>query len=147
MRNRMVSLAACALLWGSAYAEDSASTASTTSDTDAKSRGTTAKQNHGNSATNRSYLPIQGGGKESRISTDFSVYESSIINAATTELLAVQKLNGFIDSHVTAGSMPATTRTPFLLQKEHEAVTKLLSTNIALRLKLSADGVHLNLVF
>lgn len=144
MRKRMVSLATCALLWGSAYAEDSAST---TSNTHANPVGAVAKQALGSPAANRSDQPIQGGGKEKRISPDFSVYESSIINAATTELLAVQKLTGFIDSHVTAGSMPATTRTPFLLQKEHDAVTKLLSTNIALRLKLSADGVHLNLAF
>lgn len=144
MRKRMASLATCALLWGSAYAEDSAST---TSNTHANPGGAVAKQALGSPAANRSDQPIQRGGKEKRISPDFSVYESSIINAATTELPAVQKLTGFIDSHVTAGSMPATTRTPFLLQKEHDAVTKLLSTNIALRLKLSADGVHLNLAF
>jgi hypothetical protein len=146
----MVSLVACALLWGGAYAEDSASTASTastTSNIDMHPQGTTAKQTLGSTAENRSYQPIQGGGRENRISPGFSVYESSIFDATTTELLAVQKLTGFIDSNFTAGSMPGTTRTPFLLQKEHDAATKLLTTNIALRLKLSADGVHLNLAF
>jgi hypothetical protein len=147
----MVSLVACALLWGGAYAEDSASTASTastTSNIDTHPQGTTAIQTLGSTAENRSYQPIQGGGRENRISPGyFSVYESSIFDATTTELLAVQKRTGFIDSNFTAGSMPGTTRTPFLLQKEHDAAIKLLTTNIALRLKLSTDGVHLNLVF
>jgi hypothetical protein len=144
MPNSVASLAACALLCGSTYAEDRAP-----SDSNAHQNRpeTTAKPNVGGTAANRGYEPINGETTDNSRSPDFSIYGTSILNWGATELLAIQTFSAFARSDAKAGTGPVSGRPTFLLKKEHDAAIKLLTTNVALNLKLSPDGVHLNLAF
>lgn len=144
MPNSVASFAACALLCGSTYAEDR-----TPPDSNAHQNkaDTTAKPNTDGTAPNRGSEPINGENKENSRSPDFSIYGTSIHNWGATELLAIQTFSAFARSDAIVGTVPVSGRTTFLLKKEHDAAIKLPTTNVALKLKLSADGVHLNVAF
>ena len=145
MRNGMASLAACALLWGSAYADDRPSAAPIID----KSRPDgTVKVNAGSPATRSGYKWVRREIKEDgNRSSNFPVYEASILDGVAAEWLALQKFSAFAGSNAAVGSGPASGRMHFLWKKEHDAAIKLLTTNVTLELKPSAEGVHLILAF
>lgn len=138
MPQRVVSLAACVMLCGSAYAEDGATSTSVAHQHGQHTRG---NQKPRGPAANKDYARIHSQSKNDVRYPDFSISES----ADPTDLLAIQKLSGA--GNATVGAGPGSGRTAFLLQGEHDAAIKLLTTNIVLRVKLSSDGVHLHLAF
>ncbi len=139
----MAASAVCALLCGSAYADDRVSSGSNAYQNGADR---SVNQNTGSTA-NRGYEPIHDENKQNTRYPDFSIYGRSIVTVGATDPLPVQKLSGFSGSNATAGTGSASGKSTFLLRKEHDAAIRMLTTNIALRFKLSADGVHLNLAF
>lgn len=144
MHNSVASLAACALFCGSTHAEDRVP-----SDSNAHHIRPHAAviSNTDSTALNRGYEPINGESKANSRPPDFSIYGTSVLNWSATELLAIQKSSASARSNSNAGTGPVSGRTAFLLMREHDAAIKLLTTNVALKLKLSPDGVHLNLAF
>lgn len=143
MPDRMATLTVCALLGGGACAQDHAPL-----DPDAPHHGSirTGIPNAGVISASRGAEPIHGESKANTPpSPDLLVYGPSNIQWGATELLVIRKLSGFTGDPA-AGTRPAAGRTAFLLQK-HDVAIRLISTSLALKLKLSADGVHLNLAF
>jgi hypothetical protein len=140
MPKKTISLAACALLCGTAYADDRASSAS-----NAHPNGPNNTVKRQTDAVNPGQEQIHGGISENPRSADFSIY--STFNVVATEVPSSPKLSGSPGGTAPVGTGPTSGRTAFLLQKEHDAAIRLLTTNVALRFKLSADGVHLNLAF
>lgn len=144
MPNSLASLAACALLCGGTHAEDRAPSDSRAH----QSRpDTTVKANTGSTAPNGGDEPINGESRDNSRSPDFSIYGTSILNWGATELVAIHKSSAFARSNANAGTGPISGRTTFLLKREHDAAIKLLTTNVALKLKQLTDGVHLNVAF
>jgi len=144
MPNRMTLLAACALLCGSAYADEHALFPSNLNQNGADE---TVKQKLGGTAVNRGHVPIHGESKDNMRSPDFSSYGTSILDVGATEWRAIPEPSGSPASNATVGTGPVPGKTAFLLQREHDTAVRLLTTNVALRFKLSADGVYLNLAF
>jgi hypothetical protein len=136
-------LTVCALLGGGACAEDHAPLAP-----DAWHHGSTRTDipNAGVISASRGAEPIHGESKANTPSPDLLVYGPSNFQWGATELLVIRKLSGSTGD-AAAGPRPAAGRTAFLLRKEHDVAIRRISTSLALKLKLSADGVHLNLAF
>lgn len=142
MRNRMNSLAACALLCGGAYADDHAQ-----SPPNQNGSRAAVKQTDGGNSAIQGHTSIRGDSQGNARASDLVTYAASFVNARATELLAIPKLREFSGRNATVGTGPVSGRAAFLLQKEHDAAVGLFTTNVALRFKLSADGVYLNLAF
>ena len=143
MPNRMATLTVCALLGGGACAEDRAPLAP-----DPRHHGSirTGTPNAGVISASRGAEPMHGESKANTSAPDPLVYGPSNIQWGATELLVIRKLSGSTGD-AAAGPRPAAGRTAFLLQQEHDVAIRLINTGLALRFKLSADGVHLNLAF
>ena len=135
--HRFVWLVACALLSASAFAEERAMQASAPH----PARHTRPNHNPRSSRTNNDSAPVHSQNRNETRYPDFSILES--LN--TTDLMEIQKLSEAGNAPPSGG--PGSGRTAFLLQREHDAAIKLLTTNIVLRVKLSAEGVHLHLAF
>jgi len=135
--HRFVWLVACVLLSASAFAEERATPASVLHQ---PGRHTRASQNPRRSPINTDSAPLRSQNKIEPRSPDFAIPEG--LDAA--DLLASQKPS---EAGNAAAGGPGSGRTVFFLQREHDAAIKLLKTNIVLRVKLSADGVHLHLAF
>lgn len=141
MSNRMTWLAACVLLCSNAYGDEHDSSASNAHQHGPKTTVNTTL------AARRGRAPSSGESKYSLRSADFSVYGTTIADVGATEVVPISRLPGSAGSNAAAGRAADSGRTAFLVRKEHDAAIRLLTPNIALRLKLSADGVYLNLVF
>jgi len=144
MLNRITSLAACALICASVYADDRAPSYSNPCQNGSDA---TVKRSIGDTAANLGHAPIHGGSKNSARSPDFPTYGPSILTVGAREVQAIPKLSRFAGSNATAGNDPASGPSGFLLPREPDTGIRLLTTNVALRFKLSADGVHLTLAF
>lgn len=150
MRNMMVSLAACTLLCGAAYAGEADS--SVPVGDDAKPDATVTLSG-GSVAAGIGYTWGHGELKYRESSHQFSINGVSIVDVGATNFSAagdvynLSKLADFAGNYVAAGAgiTIAGGGTAVYLKNEHGVVIKLAATNVGLKFKLSADGVHVAL--
>ncbi len=150
MRSSLVSLAACALLSVAAYAADPDSSAPPVA-SDAQPDGTVSLKG-GSVAAGIGYtwghgdLTYEG-------SHEFSIKGVSVVDVGATNFTAsgsvynLKKLADFTGNYVAAGAgiTVAGGGTAVYLKNEHGVVIKLIATDVGLKFKLSADGVHVAL--
>jgi len=134
--HRFVWLMGCVLLSASTFAEEKATPASVP-----HHPGRQANQNPRRSPAITDSAPLHSKNKNEARSPDLAIPEG--LHAA--DLMAIQKPSE--EGNAAAGGGPGSRRTTFFLQREHDAAIKLLTTSIVLRVKLSADGVNLQLAF
>lgn len=150
MRNMMVSLAACTLLCGAAYAGDADSSAPVGDD--AKPDATVTLSG-GSVAAGIGYTWGHGELKYRESSYQFSINGVSVVDVGATNFSAsgnvynLGKISDFTGNYVAAGAgiTIAGGGTAVYLKNEHGVVIKLAATNVGLKFKLSADGVHVAL--
>jgi hypothetical protein len=146
----MVSLAACTLLCGAAYAGEADS--SVPVGDDAKPDATVTLSG-GSVAAGIGYTWGHGELKYRESSHQFSINGVSIVDVGATNFSAagdvynLSKLADFAGNYVAAGAgiTIAGGGTAVYLKNEHGVVIKLAATNVGLKFKLSADGVHVAL--
>ena len=143
MRIRIATLTICALLGGGACAEDQAPPTS-----DARHPGSDRTGIPSGNAFPASQVdgPIHIESTANIPSSDLLVYGPSNIKWGATELLVIRKFSGSSGDGA-PGTRPAAGRAALLRQKEHDVAIRPLTTSLALNVKLSTDGVHLNLAF
>jgi hypothetical protein len=150
MRNMMVSLAACTLLCGAAYAGGADSSAPVGDD--ANPDGTVTLSG-GSVAAGIGYTWGHGDLKYHESTHQFSINGVSVVDVGATNFTAagdvynLGKLADFTGNYVAAGAgiTIAGGGTAVYLKNEHGVVIKLAATNVGLKFKLSADGVHVAL--
>jgi hypothetical protein len=145
MRDRIVLWAAGALLWSSAYADERPSPGA---NHDQNGPDGIVKLNGVTTATDQRYKSVhreitEDGNRPPKL----SFHGPLILQGVAAELLNIQNSSAFATTNATVSSGPASGRTAFLLKKEQDAAIKRLTTNVALKLKLSADGIQVNLAF
>jgi hypothetical protein len=150
MRSILVSFAACALLSATAYAVDSESPAPVAND--ARPDGAVSLKG-GSVAAGIGYtwghgeLTYHGGPHP------FSINGVSVVDVGATNFTAsgsvynLKELADFAGNYVAAGAgiTIAGGGTAVYLKNEHGVVIKLIATDVGLKFKLSADGVHVAL--
>jgi hypothetical protein len=150
MRIKLVSLAASALLCTTAYAGDAASTAPVADN--AKPDATVVLKG-GSVAVGIGYTWGHGELTYQETSRPFTISGVSVVDVGATNYTAtgnvykLTKLADFAGNYVAAGAgiTIAGGGTALYLKNEHGVVIKLLSTDVGLKFKLSADGVHVAL--
>lgn len=150
MRSKLVSLAASVLLCTTAYAGDSGSSAPAAEETKPDA---TVVLNGGSVAIGVGYTWGHGELTYQESSHPFSISGVSIVDvgatdfSATGEVYKLTQLSDFAGNYVAAGAgiTVAGGGTALYLKNEHGVVIKLLSTDVGLKFKLSADGVHVAL--
>jgi hypothetical protein len=150
MRSKLVSLVASVLLCTMAYAGDSGP--STQGAADAKPDATVIL-NGGSVAVGVGYTWGHGELTYQKTSHDFSISGVSVVDVgatgftATGQVYKLTELSNFAGNYVAAGAGIAIAggSTALYLKNEHGVVIKLLSTDVGLKFKLSADGVHVAL--
>jgi hypothetical protein len=150
MRNLLVSLAACALVSVAAYAGDTDSGAPVASDA---SPDGTVSLSGGSVAAGIGYTWGHGQLSYRDGSHPFSINGVSIVDVGATSYSAsgsvynLKELADFAGNYVAAGAgiTLAGGGTAVYLKNEHGVVIKLIATDVGLKFKLSADGVHVSL--
>ena len=150
MRSMMISLAACTVLCGAAYADDSNSSAPVADD--AKPDATVTLKG-GSVAAGIGYTWGHGDLNYRKSPHEFSIKGVSIVDVGVTNFTAagqvynLKKLSDFSGNYVAAGAgiTIAGGGTATYLKNEHGVVIKLISTDVGLKFTLSADGVHVSL--
>jgi hypothetical protein len=150
MRNMMVSLAACTLLCGAAYAGEADSSAPVRDDASPDAAVTLSG---GSVAAGIGYTWGHGDLKYHDSSHRFSIKGVSVVDVGASDFTAagnvynLGKLSDFTGNYVAvgAGFTVAGGGTAVYLKNEHGVVIKLVATNVGLQFKLSADGVHVAL--
>ncbi|MDB6090159.1 MAG: hypothetical protein JWN85_2943 [Gammaproteobacteria bacterium] len=150
MRNIIVSFAACTLLCGAAYAGDAGSSAPVRDDATPDGAVTLSG---GSVAAGIGYTWGHGVLRYHEGSRQFSIKGVSVVDVGATNFTAagdvynLSKLADFAGNYVAAGAgiTIAGGGTAIYLKNEHGVVIKLVTTNVGLKFKLSADGVHVAL--
>lgn len=150
MRNMMVSLAVCTLLCGAVYANDDNSSAPVAAD--ASPDGTVSLKG-GSVAAGIGYTWGAGQLNYGQGSHEFAIHGVSVVDVgatnftATGEVYNLKKLSDFAGNYTAAGAglTIAGGATAVYLKNENGVVIKLVATDVGLKFKLSADGVHVNL--
>ena len=150
MRNMMVSLAACTLLCGAVYATGDNSAAPVAAD--AKADGTVSLKG-GSVAAGIGYTWGSGELNYGQGSHEFAIRGVSVVDVGATsytaagEVYNLKKLSDFAGNYTAAGAglTIAGGGTAVYLKNEHGVVIKLVSTDVGLKFKLSAEGVHVSL--
>ena len=150
MRNIIVSLAACTLLCGAVYANDDNSAAPVAAD--AQPDGTVSLKG-GSVAAGIGYTWGSGELNYGEGSHEFAIHGVSVVDVgatnftATGEVYNLKKLSDFGGNYsaVGAGITIAGGGTAVYLKNENGVVIKLVATDVGLKFKLSADGVHVSL--
>jgi hypothetical protein len=150
MRSKLVSLVASGLLCSVAYAGDSPSSAPVAQD--AKPDATVVL-NGGSVAVGVGYTWGHGDLTYQGTAHQFTISGVSVVDVGATNFTAtgnvykLTKLADFAGNYVAAGAglTIAGGGTAQYLKNEHGVVIKLLSTDVGLKFKLSADGVHIAL--
>lgn len=150
MRSMLVSFAACALLSVAAYAGDSDSSAPVAND--AKPDGSVSLKG-GSVAVGVGYTWGHGELTYREGSHEFSIKGVSVVDVGATDFSAsgnvynLKKIADFAGNYVAAGAgvTLAGGGTAVYLKNEHGVVIKLVATDVGLKFKLSADGVHVAL--
>jgi hypothetical protein len=147
MRSKLVLLVASVLLCTTAYAGDSGSSAPVAEDVKPDA---TVILTGGSVAVGIGYTWGHGELTYQETSHRFSVSGVSVVDVgatdftATGEVYELTQLSDFAGNYVAAGAgiTVAGGGTALYLKNEHGVVIKLLSTDVGLKFKLSADGVH-----
>jgi len=150
MRNVMVSLVACTLFSGAVYAGDSDSSAPVADD--AKPDATVTLKG-GSVAVGIGYTWGRGELAYQDSTRPFSISGISVVDvgatnySATGDVYHLTQLSDFAGNYAAlgAGITLAGGGTAVYLKNEHGVVIKLVATNVGLKFKLSADGVHVAL--
>ena len=150
MRNIIASLAACTVLCGAAYAGEAGS--STPVADDAQPDGAVTLSG-GSVAAGIGYTWGHGELKYHEGSHQFSIKGVSVVDVGATNFTAtgdvynLGKLSDFSGNYVAAGAgiTIAGGGTAVYLKNEHGVVIKLTATDVGLKFKLSAEGVHVAL--
>jgi Envelope integrity protein A len=150
MRSILVSFAACALLSATAYAVDSDSHAPVAND--ARPDGTVSLKG-GSVAAGVGYTWGHGELSFHDGPHPFSIKGVSVVDVGATNFTAsgsvynLKELADFAGNYVAAGAgiTIAGGGTAVYLKNEHGVVIKLIATDVGLKFKLSADGVHIAL--
>ena len=150
MRRMIVSLAAFALLYAAAHAGDASSSAPVADD--AKPDGTVTLKG-GSVAVGIGYTWGHGELGYHDASHHFTIKGVSIVDVGATGYTAsgvvynLKQLSDFSGNYVAAGAgiTIAGGGTAVYLKNDHGVVIKLLATDVGLKFKLSADGVHVAL--
>lgn len=150
MRSKLVSLVASVLLCTTAYAGDSAYSAPVAED--AKPDASVILKG-GSVAVGVGYTWGHGELTYQEAAHAFSISGVSVVDVgatgftATGKVYKLTKLSDFAGNYaaVGAGITIAGGGTALYLKNEHGVVIKLLSTEVGLKFKLSADGVHIAL--
>jgi len=149
MRNMMVSLAACTVLCGAAFAGDNSAAPIAADD---QPVGTVSLKG-GSVAAGIGYTWGHGELTYSHGSHDFAIQGISVVDVGATDFTAtgevynLKKLSDFTGNYIAAGAglTIAGGGTAVYLKNEHGVVIKLLATDVGLKFNLSADGVHVSL--
>jgi hypothetical protein len=150
MRSMIVSLAACTLLCAAAYAGDADSSAPVAEDATPDGNVTLSG---GSIAAGIGYTWGHGNLKYHDGSHPFSIKGVSVVDVGATDFSAsghvynLKQLADFAGNYVAAGAGVniAGGGTAVYLKNEHGVVIKLIATDVGLKFKLSADGVHVAL--
>ena len=150
MRKIFISLAACSLLSAAAFAGDAASTAPVA---DNATPDATVSLKGGSVAAGIGYTWGSGQLTFRDASHTFSIKGVSLVDVGATDYTAtgnvynLKDLSDFAGNYVAAGAgiTLAGGATAVYLKNEHGVVIKLIATDIGLKFKLSADGVHVSL--
>ena len=150
MRGMLVSFAACTVLSVAAYAGDADSSAPVAND--AKPDGTVSLKG-GSVAVGIGYTWGHGELTYGKGSHEFSIKGVSIVDVGATNFSAsgnvynLKQLADFTGNYVAAGAgiTLAGGGTAVYMKNEHGVVIKLIATDVGLKFKLSADGVHVAL--
>jgi hypothetical protein len=150
MRSIITAFAACALLSVAAYAGGADSSAPVAKD--ARPDGTVTLKG-GSVAVGIGYTWGHGELTYAEGSHEFSINGVSVVDVGATNYSAsgtvynLKVLADFAGNYVAAGAgiTVAGGGTAVYLKNEHGVVIKLLSTDVGLKFKLSADGVHVAL--
>ena len=150
MHKIMVSLAACTLLCGAAYAGEADSSVAVRDD--ARPDGAVTLSG-GSVAAGIGYTWGHGELKYRESSHQFSIKGVSVVDVGASDFTAagdvynLSKLSDFTGNYIAAGAgiTVAGGGTAVYLKNEHGVVIKLVTTNVGLKFKLSADGVHVTL--
>ena len=150
MRKMMVSLAACTVFCGAAFAGEADSSVPVRDD--AKPDGAVTLSG-GSVAAGIGYTWGHGKLKYRESSHQFSIKGVSVVDVGATDFTAagevynLGKLSDFAGNYVAAGAgiTIAGGGTAVYLKNEHGVVIKLVATSVGLQFKLSADGVHVAL--
>jgi hypothetical protein len=150
MRGTLVSLAASVLLCTAARAGD---TGSSPPVAEGAKPDATITLKGGSVAVGVGYTWGHGELTYQEASHSFSISGVSIVDVGATDYTAkgtvykLTQLSDFAGNYVAAGAgiTVAGGGTALYLKNEHGVVIKLLSTDVGLKFKLSADGVHVAL--
>ena len=150
MRSMMFSLVASTLLCAAAYAGDADSSAPVADDAQPDA---TVTLKGGSVAAGIGYTWGHGDLNYRKSSREFSIKGVSIVDVGVTNFTAagqvynLKKLSDFSGNYVAAGAgiTIAGGGTATYLKNEHGVVIKLIATDVGLKFKLSADGVHVSL--
>jgi len=150
MRKTMISLAACTLLSGAAFAGDADTSAAVT---DNAAPVATVALKGGSVAAGIGYTWGHGQLKYRNASHEFSINGVSVVDVGATSYTAagnvynLKDISEFAGNYVAAdaGITVAGGGTAIYLRNEHGVVIKLVSTDVGLKFNLSANGVHIAL--
>src|SRR5882672_3879946 len=150
MRSMMFSLMACTLLSAVAYAGDADFSVPVVDD--AKPDATVTLKG-GSVAAGIGYTWGHGELNYRTSPHEFSIKGVSVVDVGATNFTAaghvynLKKLSDFSGNYVAAGAgiTIAGGGTATYLKNEHGVVIKLIATDVGLKFKLSADGVHVSL--
>jgi hypothetical protein len=150
MRSTMVLLVACTLLCTVARAGDAESSAPVANEAQPDA---TVTLKGGSVAAGIGYTWGHGELAYGEGSRRFSIKGISIVDVGATDFTAkgnvynLKNISDFSGNYVAAGAgiTVAGGGTAVYLKNEHGVVIKLISTDIGLKFKLSADGVHIAL--
>jgi hypothetical protein len=149
MRNTIVSLAAGIVLYTAAYA-GAAETAPVVNEAQPDA---TVTLKGGSVAAGVGYTWGHGELRYGDSTRPFSIKGVSIVDVGATDFTAkgnvyhLKNISEFSGNYVAAGAgvTLAGGGTALYLKNEHGVVIKLISTEVGLKFKLSADGVHISL--
>ncbi len=152
MRRMILSLAACTLLSAAAYAADSDPSAAAPVAENALPDATLALKG-GSVAVGVGYTWGHGDLEYQKTTHRFTIKGVSVVDVGATDFSAsghvynLKKLSDFSGNYVAAGAgiTIAGGGTALYLKNEHGVVVKLIATDVGLKFKLSADGVHVAL--
>jgi opacity protein-like surface antigen len=150
MRSKLVALAVCAVLSVAAYAGDADSPAPVANDA---SPDGSVNLKGGSVAVGIGYTWGDGELTFHKGSHAFSIHAVPIVDVGVTNYTAsgnvynLKQLADFAGDYVAAGAgvTLAGGGTAVYLKNEHDVVIKLIATDVGLKFKLSADGVHIGL--
>ena len=150
MRSTMVSLVACTLFGAAAHAGDAQSSAPVANEARPDA---TVTLNGGSVAVGIGYTWGHGELTYRESSRRFSIKGISVVDVGATDFTAkgnvynLKNVSDFSGNYAAAGAgiTVAGGGTAVYLKNEHGVVIKLISTDVGLKFKLSADGEHVAL--